>query len=29
VLIALLNYGLKTVPAGRGALILASFPLLT
>ena len=29
VLIALVNYGLKTVPAGRGALILASFPLLT
>ena len=29
VLIALLNYGLRTVPAGRGALILASFPLLT
>jgi len=29
ILIALLNYGLKTVPAGRGALILASFPLLT
>jgi drug/metabolite transporter (DMT)-like permease len=29
VLIALLNYGLKTVPAGRGALIFASFPLLT
>jgi drug/metabolite transporter (DMT)-like permease len=28
-LIALLNYGLKTVPAGRGALIFASFPLLT
>lgn len=29
ILIALLNYGLKTVPAGRGALILATFPLLT
>jgi len=29
VLIALLNWGLKTVPAGRGALIFASFPLLT
>ena len=29
VLIALLNYGLKTAPAGRGALIFASFPLLT
>jgi drug/metabolite transporter (DMT)-like permease len=29
VLIALLNYGLKTVPAGRGALIFACFPLLT
>ena len=29
ILIALLNYGLQTVPAGRGALILASFPLLT
>jgi drug/metabolite transporter (DMT)-like permease len=29
VLIALLNYGLKTVPAGRGALIFAAFPLLT
>ena len=29
ILIALLNYGLKSVPAGRGALILASFPLLT
>lgn len=29
VLIALLNYGLRTVPAGRGALIFASFPLLT
>lgn len=29
VLIALLNWGLRTVPAGRGALIFASFPLLT
>lgn len=29
VLIALLNFGLKTVPAGRGALIFASFPLIT
>src|SRR5204862_84400 len=29
VLIALLNYGLKTVPAARGALIFATFPLLT
>ena len=29
VLIALLNFGLRTVPAGRGALIFASFPLLT
>ena len=29
VLIALLNYGLRTVPAGRGALIFATFPLLT
>jgi drug/metabolite transporter (DMT)-like permease len=29
VLIALLNYGLQTVPAGRGALILSTFPLLT
>jgi len=29
VLIALLNYGLKTVPGGRGALIFASFPLIT
>ncbi len=29
ILIALLNYGLQTVPAGRGALIFASFPLLT
>jgi drug/metabolite transporter (DMT)-like permease len=29
ILIALLNYGLRTVPAARGALIFASFPLLT
>lgn len=29
VLIALLNFGLRTVPAGRAALIFASFPLLT
>ena len=29
VLIALLNYGLRTVPAARGALIFATFPLLT
>src|SRR3954466_14421922 len=29
VLIALLNYGLRTVPAARGALIFAAFPLLT
>src|SRR5262249_43655939 len=29
ILIALLNYGLRTVPAGRGALIFASFPLIT
>jgi drug/metabolite transporter (DMT)-like permease len=29
VLIALLNYGLRSVPAGRGALIFASFPLIT
>jgi drug/metabolite transporter (DMT)-like permease len=29
VLIALLNWGLRSVPAGRGALIFASFPLLT
>jgi drug/metabolite transporter (DMT)-like permease len=29
VLIALLNYGLRSVPAGRGALIFASFPLMT
>ena len=27
ILIALLNYGLRSVPAGRGALIFASFPL--
>ena len=29
ILIALLNWGLQRVPAGRGALIFASFPLLT
>ena len=29
VLITLLNYGLRTVPAARGALIFATFPLLT
>ncbi len=29
VLIALLNYGLRTVPSARAALILALFPLLT
>ena len=29
VLIALLNYGLKTVPAARAALVLASYPLIT
>ncbi|MEA2873537.1 MAG: hypothetical protein QOH67_3513 [Hyphomicrobiales bacterium] len=29
ILIALLNYGLQTVPAARGALIFATFPLLT
>jgi drug/metabolite transporter (DMT)-like permease len=28
-LVALLNFGLQTVPAGRAALILATFPLLT
>lgn len=28
-LIALLNWGLHRIPAGRGALIFASFPLLT
>lgn len=28
-LIALLNWGLRFVPAGRGALIFATFPLLT
>jgi drug/metabolite transporter (DMT)-like permease len=28
-LVALLNYGLQTVPAARGALLFASFPLLT
>lgn len=29
VLILLLNYGLKTIPAGRATVIFASFPLLT
>src|SRR5262249_7142133 len=29
ILIALLNYGLRFIPAGRGALIFATFPLLT
>ncbi len=29
ILIALLNYGLQTVPTARGALIFATFPLLT
>lgn len=29
ILIALLNYGLRTVPSARAALILALFPLLT
>jgi drug/metabolite transporter (DMT)-like permease len=29
ILIAVLNYGLRTVPAARGALIFAAFPLLT
>lgn len=29
VLIALLNYGLRFVPAGRGALLFATMPLLT
>lgn len=29
VLMALLNYGLKTVPAARAALLFSSFPLLT
>jgi drug/metabolite transporter (DMT)-like permease len=29
ILIALLNFGLRTVPAGRGALLFASFPLMT
>jgi drug/metabolite transporter (DMT)-like permease len=28
-LIALLNYGLRFIPSGRGALIFATFPLLT
>ncbi|MGB9364778.1 MAG: DMT family transporter [Xanthobacteraceae bacterium] len=29
ILIALLNYGLRSVPAGRSALIFASFPFIT
>jgi drug/metabolite transporter (DMT)-like permease len=29
VLIALLNYGLRFIPAGRAALLFASFPLMT
>ncbi len=29
ILIALLNYGLRVIPSGRGALIFATFPLLT
>jgi drug/metabolite transporter (DMT)-like permease len=29
ILVALLNWGLQLVPAGRGALIFSSFPLLT
>ncbi len=29
ILIALLNYGLRFIPSGRGALIFATFPLLT
>lgn len=29
ILVALLNYGLRTVPSGRGALIFSTFPLLT
>lgn len=29
ILIALLNYGLRSVPSGRAALIFATFPLLT
>ena len=29
ILIALLNYGLHFIPSGRGALIFATFPLLT
>lgn len=29
ILIALLNYGLKTVPSGKASLLFATFPLLT
>src|SRR6266851_4107746 len=29
ILIALLNYGLRFIPSGHGALIFATFPLLT
>lgn len=29
ILIALLNYGLRSIPSGRAALIFATFPLLT
>lgn len=29
ILVALLNWGLRLVPAGRGALVFATFPLLT
>lgn len=29
ILVALLNWGLRFIPAGRGALIFATFPLLT
>ena len=29
ILIALLNFGLRTVPSGRGALIFSMFPLMT
>ena len=29
ILVALLNFGLRTVPSGQGALIFATFPLMT
>jgi drug/metabolite transporter (DMT)-like permease len=29
ILVALLNWGLRSVPAGRGALLFATFPLMT